>query len=170
MQWKDSDFDGFGDNAIGAKRDDCPKIAGTSTVDLQGCPDNNKDGFSDEYGEFAAAVTIMGSSPTGSWLSFASLGGAIFVALMITKSGSMARSLFGGRVRDGGKILADLEGPETTATVPVIDMNTGQIQDLSPAMAEEISHYSGAQQLDPSADYGATATQTPYDVGGDYGG
>jgi hypothetical protein len=66
--------------------------------------------------------------------------------------------------------LADLEGPETTATVPVIDMNTGQIQDLSPAMAEEISHYTGPQQLDPSADYGATVTQTPYDVGGDYGG
>jgi hypothetical protein len=89
---------------------------------------------------------------------------------MITKSGGVARSLFGGRQRDSGKILADLEGPETTATVPVIDMNTGQIQDLSPAMAEEISHYTGAQQLDPSAAYGATASEAPYDVGGDYGG
>lgn len=170
MQWKDSDFDGFGDNAIGAKRDDCPKIAGTSTVDLQGCPDKNKDGFSNEYGEFAAAVTIMGSSPAGSWLSFASLGGSIFLALMITRFGSSARSLFGGRQRNDGKILADIEGPATTATVPVIDMNTGQVQDVSPEMAEELSHYSGAQQLDPSAAYGATVTQTPYDVGGENGG
>jgi hypothetical protein len=49
-------------------------------------------------------------------------------------------------------------------------MNTGQIQDVTPEMAEELSHYSGAQQLDPSATYGATATQAPYDVGGDNSG
>ena len=112
----------------------------------------------------------MGSSPTGSWLSFASLAGSIFLALMITRFGSSARSLFGGRQRNDGKVLADLEGPATAATVPVIDMNTGQIQDVTPEMAEELSHYSGAQQLDPSATYGATATQAPYDVGGDNSG
>ena len=94
----------------------------------------------------------------------------MFLALIITRFAGAARSLFGGREPDDGKILADLEGHETTATVPVIDMNTGQIQDLSPAMAEDLSHYTGAQHLDPSAAYGATASETPYDVGGDYGG
>ncbi|GIR00730.1 MAG: hypothetical protein CM15mP9_4330 [Methanobacteriota archaeon] len=31
LQWQDSDEDGFGDVPMGAKRDDCPEVAGTST-------------------------------------------------------------------------------------------------------------------------------------------
>ena len=165
MQWKDSDFDGFGDNAIGAKRDDCPMIAGESYVDLQGCPDKNKDGYSNSYGEFQAAVTIMGASPTGSWLSFASVGVAMLLAITINRSGG----LFGRGEKESGKILADIEGQETDATVPVIDMNTGEVQDLTQVLPAPESHYTGEVNQDPSTNYGAYSTETPYETGGDYG-
>ena len=46
LQWKDSDADGFGDVPLGALRDDCPEVFGTSMRDLQGCEDNNGDGWS----------------------------------------------------------------------------------------------------------------------------
>ena len=45
-QWKDSDGDGFGDNASGNNPDDCPGDAGTSTIDRVGCPDRDGDGYS----------------------------------------------------------------------------------------------------------------------------
>ena len=63
LQWKDSDQDGFGDLPLGAFRDDCPQESGSSERDLQGCPDQNGDGWSDDYGEFAAAIAIMGEDP-----------------------------------------------------------------------------------------------------------
>jgi hypothetical protein len=163
MQWKDSDYDGYGDNAIGAKRDDCPKIAGTSTIDLQGCPDSNKDGYSDSFGDFEAALTIMGSNPTGSWLSFTSVGAAIFLALIITRGGG----LFIRREKIEDKVLAELIAPETEEKVPVIDMNTGHVQELSPQVAEHAAHYTGIAQLDPSNQYSAAATESPYGGGND---
>ena len=71
MQWADSDGDGYGDNAIGSLRDDCPEVAGTSTIDLQGCPDGNGDGYSDEYGFVESQMALMASNPTGSMFTYA---------------------------------------------------------------------------------------------------
>ena len=53
-QWKDSDFDGFGDNPSPAYLpDDCPNVAGTSTQDRFGCQDTDGDGWSDDGDAFA---------------------------------------------------------------------------------------------------------------------
>ena len=46
-QWLDTDGDGFYDNAKPATNwDDCPGVWGNSTIDLQGCLDNDGDGVS----------------------------------------------------------------------------------------------------------------------------
>ena len=45
--WEDSDGDGFGDNSAGNDADECPTVAGTSTVDRLGCVDSDGDGYSD---------------------------------------------------------------------------------------------------------------------------
>jgi len=45
-QWNDSDSDGYGDNLVGYMGDACQEIAGTSTEDVFGCPDNDGDGWS----------------------------------------------------------------------------------------------------------------------------
>ena len=74
LQWKDSDGDGFGDVPLGALRDDCPEEFGTSIRDLQGCEDNNGDGWSNEYGEWNAALAIMGEDPAASWLTYLIVG------------------------------------------------------------------------------------------------
>ena len=74
LQWKDSDGDGFGDVPLGALRDDCPEAFGTSTRDVQGCEDNNGDGWSNEYGEWNAALAIMGEDPAASWLTYLIVG------------------------------------------------------------------------------------------------
>ena len=46
-QWSDMDGDGYGDNASGNDADQCPEIAGTSTLDRLGCVDSDDDGYSD---------------------------------------------------------------------------------------------------------------------------
>ncbi len=46
-QSKDTDNDGYGDNASGTDGDACQYTAGTSTVDRFGCLDTDGDGFSD---------------------------------------------------------------------------------------------------------------------------
>lgn len=46
-QWSDLDGDGYGDNASGNDADQCPEIAGTSTIDRLGCVDSDDDGYSD---------------------------------------------------------------------------------------------------------------------------
>ena len=51
-QWADSDGDGFGDEANGNAPDSCPSVAGTSTVDVYGCLDNDSDGYSDDGDDF----------------------------------------------------------------------------------------------------------------------
>ena len=48
----DSDSDGFGDSPTGNNPDDCPYLSGNSTIDLQGCPDNDGDGVSNQGDEF----------------------------------------------------------------------------------------------------------------------
>ncbi|MGB1099224.1 MAG: hypothetical protein ACPG34_08120, partial [Poseidonia sp.] len=55
-QWSDMDGDGYGDNASGTDADQCPNVAGTSTVDRLGCEDTDGDGWSnsaDAYPEDA---------------------------------------------------------------------------------------------------------------------
>jgi len=47
-QWKDTDNDGYGDNATGNQSDTCPIVAGTSSRDRFGCIDTDADGSSDE--------------------------------------------------------------------------------------------------------------------------
>ncbi len=46
-QWADSDNDTYGDNPSGMGGDDCPFQWGNSTLDLQGCPDTDGDGYPD---------------------------------------------------------------------------------------------------------------------------
>lgn len=46
-QWADTDNDTFGDNPSGMGGDDCPSQWGNSTLDLQGCPDTDGDGYPD---------------------------------------------------------------------------------------------------------------------------
>ena len=81
LQWQDSDDDGFGDVPMGARRDDCPDISGTSTRDIQGCPDADGDGWSDEYGGWNAAFSSMGEDPVSSWMSYLILGITLLVAI-----------------------------------------------------------------------------------------
>ncbi len=89
LQWRDTDGDGFGDVPLGALRDDCPETSGISNRDTQGCVDSNGDGWSDSYGEFSAAVAILGEDPAASWLTYLVIGfgfilGATF-ALIVRK-------------------------------------------------------------------------------------
>ena len=46
-QWEDGDQDGYGDNPSGSNSDDCPLVAGNSTLDRLGCTDTDSDGYSD---------------------------------------------------------------------------------------------------------------------------
>jgi len=82
FQWLDADEDGFGDNPLGSARDDCPEVSGSSTRDIQGCPDSDGDGWSDEYGGFASAIAGLGENPAGSLLSYMLLGGAIMLGAL----------------------------------------------------------------------------------------
>ena len=56
-QSTDSDTDGFGDSPSGNNPDDCPYLSGNSTIDLQGCPDNDGDGVSNQGDEFPNDAT-----------------------------------------------------------------------------------------------------------------
>lgn len=46
-QWLDSDGDGYGDNPFGNNGDGCISTWGNSTMNLNGCPDADGDGYSD---------------------------------------------------------------------------------------------------------------------------
>ena len=48
-QWRDQDGDGFGDSTLtnATTPDDCPIVAGNSSMDRNGCPDLDGDGYSD---------------------------------------------------------------------------------------------------------------------------
>lgn len=70
LQWSDKDGDGFGDNTMGSLRDDCPDKAGTSTIDLQGCPDSDNDGYSDSYGLINSHLAMMSENPSSSLFTF----------------------------------------------------------------------------------------------------
>ncbi|MGB2275764.1 MAG: hypothetical protein ACPH5S_02175, partial [Candidatus Poseidoniaceae archaeon] len=51
-QYRDSDGDGYGDNASGFQGDDCPSVHGTSDEDVYGCLDSDRDGWSDANDDF----------------------------------------------------------------------------------------------------------------------
>ena len=67
-QWEDSDGDGYGDNPGTAISDDCIAIAGDSTLDRQGCPDFDSDGYSDPTANWNTSMgadacsTVIGNS------------------------------------------------------------------------------------------------------------
>ena len=89
LQWRDTDADGFGDVPLGAMRDDCPETFGTSTRDVQGCEDSNDDGWSNEYGEWNAALAIMGEDPAASWMTYLIIGIAFIIgasAALVTRT------------------------------------------------------------------------------------
>ena len=67
-------------------RDDCPFDAGMSTFDFQGCPDSNNDGYSNDYGEISAAITIMGDNPLASWITYVSALILFLIAIGITRT------------------------------------------------------------------------------------
>ena len=46
-QWRDRDFDGYGDNILGNQPDHCPDNRGYSTSDRYGCIDSDGDSYSD---------------------------------------------------------------------------------------------------------------------------
>ncbi len=70
VQWSDLDGDGFGDNGIGSLRDDCPEVSGVSSIDLQGCPDANGDGYSDSFGFLNSQYMLMASNPTAAMFTY----------------------------------------------------------------------------------------------------
>jgi len=107
LQWKDSDGDGFGDVPLGALRDDCPDVYGLSKRDVQGCIDSNGDGWSNEYGEYAAAIAIMGEDPAASWLTYLViglgfiLGAAAALAVRVSRENrELGDELFNAKVSD----------------------------------------------------------------------
>ena len=51
-QWLDQDGDGYGDNATGLQPDACPGEAGTSTIGLLGCVDDDGDGYANLTDDF----------------------------------------------------------------------------------------------------------------------
>ena len=76
---------------MGALRDDCPNKAGDSTRDLQGCPDNNGDGWSNEYGTLKSAIAIMGEDPAASWLTYLIIGLGFILGASLALVVKMAR-------------------------------------------------------------------------------
>ena len=67
-QWADSDYDGYGDNAVGFQPDACTSVAGNSTQDRFGCIDSDGDGWSDPGGGYTvenggdACDAVLGTS------------------------------------------------------------------------------------------------------------
>jgi hypothetical protein len=58
LQSSDRDGDGFGDDALSPKRDDCPDVPGTSDKgSTYGCPDADGDGWADTRDDFPAEET-----------------------------------------------------------------------------------------------------------------
>ena len=51
-QCADADNDGYGDNQTGTTPDSCPSVAGNSTVNGYGCPDNDGDGWPNSLDAF----------------------------------------------------------------------------------------------------------------------
>ena len=103
---RDTDEDGFGDVPMGAKRDDCPDTPGTSTRDVQGCKDSDGDGWSDEYGGWNAAFSIMGEEPASSWLSYMILGTVMLLSsglAMIVRYSRSVSSLEKGVIKENNR-------------------------------------------------------------------
>jgi len=80
--WADSDGDGYGDHLFGPNRDDCPSQSGNSTIDRQGCPDSNKDGYSDLYGTGEELLAHMGANPANEPASY-----GLVIACFLLSSG-----------------------------------------------------------------------------------
>jgi hypothetical protein len=64
-QWADSDGDGYGDNLEGIDPDGCPTQPGSSDLGLLGCPDTDRDGWSDDEDECPNQAGMSGPPYTG---------------------------------------------------------------------------------------------------------
>ncbi len=84
LQWNDTDDDGYGDNPIGINRDDCPTEYGESTIDRQGCPDSDGNGYSDMYGMWAGMAASMADHPFTSVLAWVIWVSMLAAGIMIT--------------------------------------------------------------------------------------
>ena len=81
--WSDADDDGFADQSGTERSDDCPDVAGTSSVDRLGCVDGDGDGWSDEADAYPADATRYAaseSSPVTNPLVLASV--AVVIVLL----------------------------------------------------------------------------------------
>ena len=103
-------------------RDDCPEIFGTSTRDVQGCEDSNDDGWSNDYGEWNAALAIMGEDPAASWMTYLIVGLAFILG---ASAALVARTM---RVEE--KTLADEFLMTNDAMMPS-EPNMGTLPDLA---------------------------------------
>ena len=72
-------------------RDDCPSQSGDSVRDLQGCPDANGDGWSDDYGGLKAAIAILGEDPAASWLTYLVIGFGFIIGAVLALLVKMSR-------------------------------------------------------------------------------
>ena len=119
LQWADTDRDGYGDLPLGAFRDDCPDVAGESKRDVQGCPDQNGDGWSNDYGELSAAIAIMGEDPAASWLTYLIIG----LGFLLGATGAFVVRMSRSRATMMEQLAFDTEmklmtAPEIGATIP----------------------------------------------------
>ena len=91
-----------------------------SKKDVQGCPDNNRDGWSNEYGEYAAAIAIMGEDPAASWMTYLVIGlgfilgaaAALIVRISRDKLGE-EEALFNAKMTDD-EVLLIAQGEQIT--------------------------------------------------------
>jgi hypothetical protein len=84
LQWNDTDGDGYGDNAIGINRDDCPTDYGKSTIDRQGCPDSDGNGYSDLYGMWEGMAASMADDPFTNALAWVIWGSMLSVGIIVS--------------------------------------------------------------------------------------
>ena len=144
LQWRDSDSDGFGDVPLGALRDDCPDTSGYSMRDTQGCVDSNGDGWSDSYGEFSAAVAILGEDPAASWLTYLVIGFGFILGASLALIVRMGR--------DDDTLEDDLFESKESANLDSLTMDAAPVSmtplvDLPPLPMPEGMHASELQPL-----------------------
>jgi hypothetical protein len=58
---------------------------------LQGCPDANGDGWSDDYGGLKAAIAILGEDPAASWLTYLVIGFGFILGALLALLVKMSR-------------------------------------------------------------------------------
>ena len=111
LRWSDGDGDGYTDQQGTDTSDDCPEIAGTSTIDLLGCLDTDGDGTSDKNDFYPNDKTrSKEESLLQSWVVWASI-----IAIL----GILLGSVFVFRNRNSNSIiLNESTDVQTNLVVP----------------------------------------------------